>query len=69
MDALAKRHTFILRLWEDDAPPAPDAQLIDEGWRGEVLHVISGRRRYVRGWGEVEAFVRDILPHALPPRP
>ena len=61
MDTRIDRHTFILRLWADDGSPAADLQLIARGWRGEVLHVLSDTKRYVRGWGEVEDFVHDTV--------
>lgn len=66
MDARIDRHTFILRLWADDGTPAVDIRLIAGGWRGEVLHVLSDTRQYVRGWGEVEDFVHNTI---LPSRP
>lgn len=51
------RHTFVLRVWTEAA--APDRP--DGAWRGEVVHVASGRRRFVASWEDVEAFVRRLL--------
>jgi hypothetical protein len=50
-----RTHLFTVRLW---------LELLGEGCaeiRGEVRHVLSGRRRYVRDWPTLKAFLDECV--------
>lgn len=50
-----RTHLFMVRLW---------LELLSEGraeMRGEVRHVLSGRRRYVRDWPTLKAFLDECV--------
>ena len=55
------RHAFIVRLWLE-------THASQEGplWRGQVVHVPSGARRYVQEWIEVQTFIDMCLRKTTP---
>lgn len=50
-----RTHLFMVRLW---------LELLGEGHaeiRGEVRHVLSGERRYIRDWATLKAFLDECM--------
>lgn len=51
--AESSAHSFIVRIWlEETSEEAAKAT-----WRGDITHVTSGRRHYIKGIGEVVEFM------------
>jgi len=52
-----RTHHFIVKVWiEETAEEAGQAV-----WRGHITHVPSGRRRYLRDFGDIIAFIEPYL--------
>jgi hypothetical protein len=53
----ATTHPFIVRIWlEETAAEAGQAS-----WRGYIVHVPSGERRYIHDLGEIPAFIAPYM--------
>ena len=52
-----RTHLFMVRLWLERLSEGEGHTEI----RGEVRHVLSGRRRYVRDWPMLTAFLAECL--------
>jgi hypothetical protein len=50
-------HAFVIRVWLEQTV-AEDGEAI---WRGVIIHVPSGRRRYFQSLDEVRGFVVPYL--------
>jgi hypothetical protein len=50
-------HSFVLRIWLEDAPTGEDPAR----WRGRITHVLDERSRVVRGFHHVEEFVKEYV--------
>ena len=50
-------HSFIIKVWLEE--PADDNR--QGRWRGHITHVPDGERRYLKGLGEIVAFMVPYL--------
>ncbi len=50
-------HSFILRIWLEEFEEESGRSV----WRGQVTHVPSGERRYVKDLSELELFLLPYL--------
>ena len=58
--------SFVIRIWLEDMP----AEQGDDHWRGQIVHVPSGSRRYFHSLDDVTAFIAaNLEQHGLSQRP
>lgn len=50
-------HSFIIKLWIEKAPERRGRAV----WRGQITHVPSGARRYLKDLSEITAFITPYL--------
>ena len=52
-----KFHSFIVRVWLEETR----AEAGRATWRGSIIHVLSGKRRYIADLNEITAFIAPYL--------
>jgi len=53
----AQLHSFIIKIWVEDAAGKDDR----DGWSGQIRHVPGGDHRYIKNFDELTAFIRPYL--------
>ena len=57
MQPRAEAHSFVLRIWLEDAP----TEASEMRWRGRITNVLDDRSRVVQEFGQLEEFVKDYV--------
>lgn len=53
----ADAHSFVLRIWLEEAPQGPEPGR----WRGHITNVLTGRKRAVERFSQIEEFLAQHL--------
>jgi len=55
--AVIRTHSFIVKIWLEGSEKNGSGL----HWRGNITHVPSGERRYLKGWGDIFSFIAPYL--------